>query len=161
MNLENYSESQLPSLVHKAILIGQCIREIDAHWPEINSTTQRTIVTYSFIIVSEMISCADYSIFQEVIFGSYSCLQMPDFGRKKIVEVKCYLQTILHAEWKVDTTSQSQSCRQFLTIQLFAQVGGLETDRPEDPYSDNRWHQSQERHCSCYLLPLLLFLADI
>ena len=65
MNLENYSESQLPSLVHKAILIGQCIREIDAHWPEINSTTQRTIVAYSFIIVSEMVSCADYSIFQE------------------------------------------------------------------------------------------------
>ena len=100
MNLEYYSNAKLPSTVHETVFVCQCVGEVD-------SAAKCSVVAYSLVFISEVVSCTDYPVFQEVIFGADSCLKLADFGRKQIVEVECHLQTVLHAEWQVDCTSQA------------------------------------------------------
>jgi hypothetical protein len=93
--------------VHETVFVCQCVGEVGTDRPEVYSAAKCSVVAYSLVFISEVVSCTDYPVFQEVIFGADSCLKLADFGRKQIVEVECHLQTVLHAEWQVDCTSQA------------------------------------------------------
>ena len=106
--------------MHKAVAVCQCVREVCTDWPEVDSASQCTVVACTFVIVSEMVSCADYTVFQEVVFSSDTGLKMAVFGWQQLVQVECYLQAVFHAERKIDRSTQSESGRQLLTVQFTA-----------------------------------------
>lgn len=116
--------------MHETVFISQCIREIRANRPEVDSAAQCTVIACSFVVIPEVVSSADNSIFQEIIFRSDAGLKMAVLGREQVIEVKSHLQAVVHTERQVDGTTQSQSGRQFLSVQLAAQVGGLKSDSP-------------------------------
>ena len=104
--------------MHETVFISQCIREICANRPEVDSAAQCTVVACSFVVIPEVISSTDNSIFQEIIFRSDAGLKMAVLGREQVIEVKSHLQAVVHAERQVDGTTQSQSGRQFLSLPL-------------------------------------------
>ena len=56
--------------MHETVFISQCIREIRANRPEVDSAAQCTVIACSFVVIPEVVSSADNSIFQEIIFRS-------------------------------------------------------------------------------------------
>lgn len=75
-SLENDSNAELPCLMHETVFISQCIREIRANRPEVDSAAQCTVIACSFVVIPEVVSSADNSIFQEIIFRSDAGLKM-------------------------------------------------------------------------------------
>ena len=72
--------------MHETVFVCQCVGEVGTDRPEVYSAAKCSVVAYSLVFISEVVSCTDYPVFQEVIFGADSCLKLADFGRKQIVE---------------------------------------------------------------------------